>query len=78
MRGAEGHPEVMTLPQAQPHRMRLRARDRVPEQLEDALKVEADVARAWDGACEHTRFPTGGCAIRSRAAKERATGAIAT
>lgn len=49
------------------HRIRLSARERVPEHLWDELKVEADVSERhvdivevrppWDGDGEHTRFP---------------------
>lgn len=57
----------MTLPETDLHRIRLWARDRVPEHLWDQLKVEADVADRyvdivevrppWDGVGEHTRVP---------------------
>ena len=57
----------MALPETDLHRIRLRARARVPEHLWDELKVEADVSDRhvdivevrppWDGVGEHTRFP---------------------
>ncbi len=56
----------MTLPETDLHRIRLWARERVPEHLWDDLKVEADVSErhvdivevrpSWNGR-EHTRFP---------------------
>lgn len=55
------------LPETDLHRIRLWARERVPEHLWDELEVEADVADRrvtivevrppWDGVGEHTRFP---------------------
>jgi len=58
---------VLVLPETDLHRIRLWARERVPEHLWDELKVEADVADRrvtivevrppWDGVGEHTRFP---------------------
>ena len=57
----------MALPETDLHRIRLWARERVPEHLWDELKVEADISDRhvdivevrppWDGAGEHTRFP---------------------
>ena len=57
----------MALPETDLHRIRLWARERVPERLWDELKVEADVfdrhvdivevRPPWDGVGEHTRFP---------------------
>lgn len=56
----------MALPETDLHRIRLWARERVPEHLWDELKVEADVTDRhvdivevrplWDGVGEHTRF----------------------
>jgi hypothetical protein len=58
---------VVGLPETDPNRIRLWARERVPEHLCDELKVEADVSDRfvdivevrppWDGVGEHTRFP---------------------
>lgn len=57
----------MALPETDLHRIRLWARERVPEHLWDQVKVEADasdryvdiveVRPPWDGVGEHTRFP---------------------
>ena len=57
----------MALPETDLHRIRVRARERVPEHLWPELKVEAYVADRyvdivevrppWDGVGEHTRFP---------------------
>ena len=57
----------MALPETDLHRIRVWARERVPEHLWDKLKVEADVSERhvdivevrppWDGVGEHTRFP---------------------
>jgi len=57
----------VTLPETDLLRIRLWARERVPEHLWDELKVEADVSDRhvdivevrppWDGLGEHTRFP---------------------
>lgn len=57
----------MVLPETDLHRIRLWARERVPEHLWGQVKVEADVADRhvdlvevrppWDGVGEHTRFP---------------------
>ena len=57
----------MALPETDLHRIRVWARERVPEHLWDQLKVEADVSDRhvdivevrppWDGVGEHTRFP---------------------
>jgi hypothetical protein len=62
--GVEG---VMALPEADLHRIRVWARERVPENLWDQVRVEADVSDRhvdivevrppWDGVGEHTRFP---------------------
>lgn len=58
---------MIVLPETDLHRIRLWARERVPEHLWDELKVEADVADRhvtivevrppWDGVGEPTRFP---------------------
>lgn len=58
---------MLVLPETDLHRIRLWARERVPEHLWDELEVEADVADRrvtivevrppWDGVGEHTRFP---------------------
>jgi hypothetical protein len=58
---------VMALPETDLHRIRLWARERVPEHLWDQVKVEADVSDRhvdivevrppWDGVGEHTRIP---------------------
>jgi hypothetical protein len=58
---------LMALPEADPHRIRLWARERWPEHLWDEVKVEADVADRhvdivevrppWDRVGDHTRFP---------------------
>lgn len=57
----------MALPETDLHRVQSWARKRVPEQLWEQVKVEADVADqyvdivevrpAWDGVGEPTRFP---------------------
>lgn len=57
----------MALPETDLHRIRLWARERVPEHLWDQVKVEADISDRhvdivevrppWDGVGEHTRFP---------------------
>lgn len=57
----------MALSETDLHRIRLWARERVPEHLWDQVKVEADVSDRhvdivevrppWDGVGEHTRFP---------------------
>jgi hypothetical protein len=57
----------MALPETDLHRIRLWARERVPEHLWGELTVEADVSDRhvdivevrppWDGLGEHTRFP---------------------
>jgi hypothetical protein len=57
----------MALPETDVHRIRLWARERVPEHLWDQVKVEADVSDRyvdivevrppWNGVGEHTRFP---------------------
>ena len=58
---------LVEFPETDFHRIRLWARERVPEHLWDDVKVEADVSdryvdivevrRPWDGVGEHTRFP---------------------
>jgi hypothetical protein len=78
----------MTFPETDVHRIRVWARERVPEHLLDQVKVEADVSDRHvdivevrppgDGVGENTRFPTRGCATRSRPACGRSTGATAT
>ncbi|HLS49616.1 MAG TPA: DUF3024 domain-containing protein [Actinomycetaceae bacterium] len=57
----------MALPETDLHRIRLWARERVPEHLWDQVKVEADISDRhvdivevrppWDGVGERTRFP---------------------
>jgi hypothetical protein len=57
----------MALPETDLHRIRLWARERVPEHMWDQVRVEADlsdrhvdiveVRPPWDGVGEHTRFP---------------------
>lgn len=57
----------MALPETDLHRIRLWAQERVPENLWDEVKIEADVSDRhvhivevrppWDGVGEHTRFP---------------------
>ena len=57
----------MALPETDLQRIRLWARERVPEHLWDDLKVDADISDRhvdivevrppWDGDGEHTRFP---------------------
>jgi len=57
----------MALPETDLHRIRLWARERVPEHLWDQVRVQADVSDRhvdivevrppWDGVGEHTRFP---------------------
>ena len=57
----------MALPETDLHRIRLWARERVPEHLWGQVKVEADVGDRhvdivevrppWDGVGEHMRFP---------------------
>lgn len=58
---------MMAPPETELHRIRLGARERVPEHLWDQVQVEADVSTAtstfvevrppWDGVGERTRFP---------------------
>ncbi len=57
----------MAIPETDLHRIRLWARERVPEQLWDQVKVEVDVSDRhvdivevrppWNGIGAHTRFP---------------------
>ena len=76
----------MALPETDLHRIRLWARERVPEHLWDEVKVEADVSDRhveivevrppWDGVGERTPgFPSRSCATRSGPACGRSTGA---
>ncbi len=67
LRSLGWHAGAVALPETDLHRIRLWARERVPEHLWDQLKVEADVSDRhvdivevrppWDGVGEHTRFP---------------------
>ena len=78
----------MELPETDLLRIRLWARERVPEHLWDQVKVEADVFERhvdivevrppWDGVGEHTRFPIARLPYTKSTAIGRSTGAIAT
>ena len=89
LRFTRWHAGVVALPETDLHRIRLWARERVPEHLWDEVKVEADVSDRhvdivevrppWDGVGEHTRFPIARLRYTQGDRRDgRSTGATAT